>query len=409
MARTQPSAGPGASIEETLATVSARARAEREIRAAAGRNAAGTGEAPAERRVALARRVQAAERRVAEAEDEAREATLAATAARREVAARAEALAPLLPLMHRLAVWPAESLLTVPASPEEALRGLLVLRSLTRGAAEQMRALRDAAGQSRRRDAAAEAGRRQLSSVQGEAEAEAAALDAELEIFRRQRPAELDAAAEAVRRAAQNAARAATLQDALARLRPERSGRPAAEAEGAGRKGIDGTAAAQGRAAGEGTRDASNHSTSPALRPAALGPEPRAAGPRPSLGRGAPVAGQLVRDFGKPGDDGLPARGLTWQAAAQARVVSPCSGRVVFAAPFRSYGQLVILDCGGQQHFVLAGLGRLDVVPGQPVITGEPVGQLPGEPGRGRATLYGELRLRGQPADPGPWLSGRGG
>ncbi|MBY0333931.1 MAG: peptidoglycan DD-metalloendopeptidase family protein [Acetobacteraceae bacterium] len=122
-----------------------------------------------------------------------------------------------------------------------------------------------------------------------------------------------------------------------------------------------------------------------------------------------PVAGQLLRGFGAAEEGGGTARGLTWQATPGARVVSPCAGRVAFAAPFRSYGQLVILDCGEGQHFVLAGLGRLDVAAGQRVLAGEPVGQLAVEAGRARPTLYGELRLRGQPVDPGPWLSGRGG
>jgi septal ring factor EnvC (AmiA/AmiB activator) len=65
----------------------------------------------------------------------------------------------------------------------------------------------------------------------------------------------------------------------------------------------------------------------------------------------------------------------------------------------------VILDCGGQQHFVLAGLGRVDVRPGQRILAGEPVGML-GREGPSRPTLYGELRLRGRPVDPVPWLRG---
>jgi len=120
------------------------------------------------------------------------------------------------------------------------------------------------------------------------------------------------------------------------------------------------------------------------------------------------VVGPVLRGFGATGDDGLPARGTTWQAAPGARVVSPCAGRIAFAAPFRSYGELLIIDCGQGQHFVLTGLGRLDVRAGQPVLAGEPVGRLGSEPGAGRPGLYGELRVRGRPADPLPWL-GAGG
>ncbi|TPG58985.1 hypothetical protein EAH89_06380, partial [Roseomonas nepalensis] len=118
--------------------------------------------------------------------------------------------------------------------------------------------------------------------------------------------------------------------------------------------------------------------------------------------RSAPVAGTVQRDFGEGG-----ANGQTWSASPGARVVSPCGGRVVFAGPFRSYGRMLIVDCGGGYHFVLAGLDRLDAEPGQRVLAGEAVGTLgnPGGSGGGRASLYLELRRAGQPVDPGNWTS----
>jgi septal ring factor EnvC (AmiA/AmiB activator) len=117
----------------------------------------------------------------------------------------------------------------------------------------------------------------------------------------------------------------------------------------------------------------------------------------------------VVREFGAEGEGG-PAQGVTFQAAAGARVVSPCAGRVVFGAPFRSYGLLLIVDCGSGYHFVLGGLDRLDTAPGQKLLAGEPVGQLgTGAPdARGRAMLYLELRHHGQPVDPRGWFSARG-
>ena len=118
------------------------------------------------------------------------------------------------------------------------------------------------------------------------------------------------------------------------------------------------------------------------------------------------LSAEFTRLLAGAQEGGLRARGLTWQAAPGARVVSPCTGRVAFAAPFRSYGLLVILDCGGGEHFVLAGLQRLDVAAGRRVLAGEPVGQLGAE--GGSATLYGELRRRGQAVDPRPWLAAGG-
>jgi septal ring factor EnvC (AmiA/AmiB activator) len=93
---------------------------------------------------------------------------------------------------------------------------------------------------------------------------------------------------------------------------------------------------------------------------------------------------------------------------------------VLYAGPFRSYGQLLILDVGDGYHVLLAGMARIGVAPGQPVLAGEPVGAM-GETrvasalatsGRNLAPeLYVEFRKDGKPVDPSPWwterLSGR--
>ncbi len=137
-------------------------------------------------------------------------------------------------------------------------------------------------------------------------------------------------------------------------------------------------------------------------------PGPGLAAPRGNLI--PPVAGAVVRGFGEPTDAG-PAVGLSYQAASGARVVSPCLGRSVYAGPFRSFGQLLIVDCGGGYHFVLSGFERLDVQVGQSVQAGEPVGVMPGWDPRaagGRPSLYVELRKDGQPVNPAPFLRAKG-
>ena len=115
-------------------------------------------------------------------------------------------------------------------------------------------------------------------------------------------------------------------------------------------------------------------------RPTGAGTIASAAQPRGQLT--APVAGTIVHAWGDATEGG-PATGISYRAPPAARVVSLCSGRVAFAAPFRSYGLLLIVDCGGGYHAVLAGFDRLDVRVGQPVAAGEPVGVMPGwEPGK---------------------------
>jgi murein hydrolase activator len=72
---------------------------------------------------------------------------------------------------------------------------------------------------------------------------------------------------------------------------------------------------------------------------------------------------------------------------------------------------LLIVDCGGGYHGVLAGFDKLDVKVGQQVVAGEPVGVMPTwEPGSSgnRPALYVELRQDGKPVNPAPWLKASG-
>jgi septal ring factor EnvC (AmiA/AmiB activator) len=85
-------------------------------------------------------------------------------------------------------------------------------------------------------------------------------------------------------------------------------------------------------------------------------------------------------------------------------VSAPVSGRVVFAQPFRGLGSLLIIDRGGGYHAVMAGMTRLDVQRGASLVAGQAVGVVVAgedEPAR----LRFELRYRGLPIDPAPWLA----
>jgi len=128
-----------------------------------------------------------------------------------------------------------------------------------------------------------------------------------------------------------------------------------------------------------------------------------------------PVAGRLAGRFGEADETGMKRLGDIVTTQSGAIVTAPADGTVIYAGPFRSYGQLLILNAGGSYHIVLAGMGRISVALGQTVLAGEPIGAM-GEarlasagPGSASAApqLYIELRKDGKPVDPAPWWAGR--
>ena len=116
-----------------------------------------------------------------------------------------------------------------------------------------------------------------------------------------------------------------------------------------------------------------------------------------------PARGKITVNFADPQDSGGQSKGMMLETRANAQIVAPFDGQIVFEGPFRSYGQILIIEHGGGYHTVLAGLGRTDAVVGQWLLAGEPVGVM-GSPDTGRPQLYLELRRDGQPIDPAPWF-----
>lgn len=129
-----------------------------------------------------------------------------------------------------------------------------------------------------------------------------------------------------------------------------------------------------------------------------------------------PVTGRVGRRFGEADGSGGTLQGDMLATHSAAIVTAPVDGSVLYAGPFRSYGQLLILNAGEGYHVVLAGMGRISVSPGQAVLAGEPVG-LMGESrvasavalaGTGTGPeLYVEFRKEGKPVDPAPWWAER--
>ncbi len=125
-----------------------------------------------------------------------------------------------------------------------------------------------------------------------------------------------------------------------------------------------------------------------------------------------PAPGRVVKDYGDPDGLGGQTQGVSLAVAPGATVAAPADSWVAFAGPYRSYGQLLILNAGEGYYMVLAGMERIQVSVGQFVLAGEPVavmgsggaraaGSAP--IGAGGPVLYIELRKNDNVIDPQPW------
>ena len=373
-------AAPAPSLQDVERQRAAEQAAQQE---AAARAAAAQAEAE---RLAAQRQDTLARLRAAEAESESAAQRVAELSARQRDAqarldARMQEIGPLLPLIERLSLYPSETLLAVPLPPEQAVRGVLVMRGIARQLEQAVAAVKAEQAELARLQKQFAQDMPVLAAASARQAALAGTLDQQIRAAQERRESAEDAADAAAKRAAAAAAQAADIRAAIAKLETERR---AAEAK---------------------ARQAAARARQPEP------PDPVGKGPGSPSGQWpAPLPGPVARGFGEATAAG-PASGLTWQVSGAERVVAPCGGRVVFGAPFRSFGLLLILDCGGGYHFVLSGFERLDVRVGQSVASGDPVGVMPGWDPRGtgaRPSLYVELRRNGQPVNPAPFLRAKG-
>ncbi len=123
-----------------------------------------------------------------------------------------------------------------------------------------------------------------------------------------------------------------------------------------------------------------------------------------------PAQGRRVQAFGDRTQFGGQSKGIILETRHTAQITAPCDGWVVYSGPFRTYGQLLIINAGGGYHVLLAGLSQVHVQLGQFVLAAEPIGTMSAapKPTTGNAAsnspvLYIEFRKDGRPIDPDPW------
>ena len=345
------------------------------------------------------RKVSDAEGRIADAEARLDALTSRQDATKRSLQGRRAVVAEVLAALQRMGRKPPPALLVEPGDALKAIRTSMLLGALLPGMRAEIDGLTADLADLARTRKAIETERRtiddELVALHGEKTRLAALIDARQSTLGK---AEGDLASERDK-AKQLAAEAGSLKELIARSERE-SGAASQAAEAA--KDSDAKLAMM-------MPDAR---VKPTPRdPARLAPAVAFASTKGTLS--APVGGSTaLRRFGE--DDGLGGteKGTLFAARAGATVSAPADGWISFAGPYRSFGQLLILNAGGGYYIVLAGMDRVNVTSGQFVLAGEPVGAMGDGSnktaaavalGAAQPVLYVEFRKDGATIDPGPW------
>ncbi len=317
-------------------------------------------------------------------------------AVRLSLIARRDVLAEVLAALQRIGKRPPPALAVRPSDALSAVRSAILLNAVMPELKVETEALAaDLAELQRLKSVIAEEKNRLGGDAMRLAE-EKSRLELLLSAKRQEHLKSVKVLEEEKKRAAQLAEQAGSLEELIANLEVEiESAREAAEKSR--------------QAALDAKRNASRN-FDPFADPGRLAPQisfEEAKGRLPQ-----PVAGTLLKDFGQEDDFGGVTEGQSIATRPGSNVTSPADGWVVYSGPFRSFGQLLILNTGDGYHVLLAGLNRIDAELGQFVLTGEPVGVMGATQWASASTfglgstqpiLYVEFRKDGRAVDPTPW------
>jgi septal ring factor EnvC (AmiA/AmiB activator) len=118
----------------------------------------------------------------------------------------------------------------------------------------------------------------------------------------------------------------------------------------------------------------------------------------------APVTGKVAAKFGTKRGDGPSWKGVFIRAAEGSDVRAVAAGRVVFAEWLRGFGNLIIVDHGGQYMSIYGNNQALLKRAGDIVKAGDPIASAGNSGGNEESGLYFELRHQGTAFDPAGWI-----
>jgi murein hydrolase activator len=344
-------------------------------------------------------KVQDSERSVAAAGERLTSLAANAESLSHSLDSRRDAMMEVLAALQRMGTNPPPAILIKPQSMAEAVRAASLLAATVPELKAQVEALaRDIDDLSRTREAIARE-RDVETQNRTSLELQKARLSALVDARQKSLSSAEDALGSQQKRAAELVRQATSLKDLLARLDAEENRR---------REASNAAEAADAAAAREIAMKAQDAPSGDSVR---LKPDLAFADIKGRVP--LPVAGAILKTFGAIDRLGGVEHGVSIATLADAVVSAPADGSVVFSGPYRTYGELLIINAGGGYYVLLAGMDRINVLPGEFVLTGEPVGAMGGGAETRKATaaavgaaqpvLYIELRKDGTAIDPGPW------
>src|SRR5690606_10658110 len=118
-----------------------------------------------------------------------------------------------------------------------------------------------------------------------------------------------------------------------------------------------------------------------------------------------PVKGELSARYGTTRSDGPSWKGLFIRTAEGEEVKAVANGQVVFADWLRGFGNLIIIDHGGQYMTIYGNNQALLKQAGDTVRLGDVIATAGSSGGSEHSGLYFEMRHKGRPFDPMPWIA----
>jgi septal ring factor EnvC (AmiA/AmiB activator) len=153
----------------------------------------------------------------------------------------------------------------------------------------------------------------------------------------------------------------------------------------------------------------------PPSRPARPAPGDAPSGPGFAALRGRltwPADGRVVAEYGPQVNPRFGTKtfrnGIDIEATEGSNIAAVFPGHVVYTGWFRGYGNLIIVDHGGEYYTVYAHAADIRVTEGDEVKQGQIIGTVGDTGSLQGPRLYFEVRHEGKPQDPAQWLRPKG-